>query len=102
MFENILTSEFIAALVNNPVFLGLLLAVIRSIGGYVEAMLHVRKTEAYSFIKLGETIAIYETFFVGLSQIPSMPIYLIAIIAVVVDLIRSLKKVIADMQPTGA
>lgn len=88
MFENILLLDVL----RNPVLLAALIALIRNIGGYVTSMLGVKKYVPWEPVKFGETLALYETFFVALSAIPSLPVEWIAVVAIVVDITRSIKK----------
>jgi len=91
LFENILLLDVL----KNPVLLAALIALIRNVGGYVTSMLGVKKYVPWEPVKFGETLALYETFFVALSAVPSLPVEWIAIVAISVDVVRSFKKAIA-------
>ena len=94
MFENLLS----ISLLENPILLALILAIVRNIGGFIEAKLK-NTSEKYDPNKLGATIATYETFFIGLSQLPNMPMFATGIITVAVDALRSLKVAVSTPQP---
>ncbi len=99
MFENLLNAEILT----NPILLALLIAIIRNIGGYLEAVLSAKGkgiSEKYDLTKLGSTVATYETVFIALSQVPSLPTWLIAVLAVAVDISRSVKNVIKEIPAT--
>lgn len=92
MFKNLL----IADILSNPVILAFILSTIRAIGGYITELIasYAKKQplERFKLTKYGETLAIYETFLVALTQIPNMPLYLAVIMAVVVDIVRKIQK----------
>jgi len=94
--EELLLLDFM----KNPALLALLFVIIRNVGGYITACFTAKKVLPYEWTQLGQTLTLYETFFIGLSQIPSMPIAWTAMIAVFVDIFRSFKEAIKLLQPS--
>lgn len=93
--EDLLLFDFL----KNPALLALLFVIIRNIGGYLTACFKAKKLVAYEPSQLGETLTLYETFFIGLSQIPNMPITWIAGLTVLVDILRSFKEAVKLVSP---
>ena len=95
MFENL----FLRNILENPAILALIIAIVRNIGGYIEALFEARRTGVpvkYDITKLGETIAIYETFIIALTQVPGIALNTAVVLTVIIDVLRSLKKAIAS------
>jgi hypothetical protein len=92
MFENLLLVDIL----KNPLILGAIFAIVRNIGGYATACWTAKKLLPYSGYQLLETFSLFETFFVLLMGVASLPSESAATIAVIVDILRSLKKTIAD------
>lgn len=80
----------------NPAILGLVIAVIRNIGGYAVECFNAKKLVQYEGMKLLETLTLYETFFITLGSIATLPIAYTAAATVAVDVIHSIKKVLAS------
>jgi len=78
-------------ILENPIFLAFIIAVIRNFLGFAE-MKFRGSAGKYEVSKLGETVALYEGVFISLNLIPEMPSVVIPIIAIVVDVLRSMKK----------
>jgi len=83
---------FVLDFLKNPALLALFFVIIRNIGGYLTASFKAKKLIPYDGMQFLETLTLYETFFIGLSQIPTMPIHWTATLTVLVDVIRSFKE----------
>ena len=92
MFDDLLLLDIL----KNPVLLGLLFAIIRNLGGYITECFRAKKLVPYSKSSLLETMSLYETFFITLGGVASVPQNWVAVITVLVDVIRSFKKVVED------
>jgi len=82
-------------LISNPLFLGLLVGIIRSLAGYAEMYLNNRRNglpTPYDPTKLLETLAIYEGVFIAVAVAPGIPPSVSAVLAIVVDVLRSIRK----------
>jgi len=88
MFENVFLLDFL----KNPILLALLFAVVRNIGGYLTAIFKEKKPLKYEPAKFLETLTLYETFFVALMGLTSLPVEYVAGIVVLVDVLRSVKE----------
>ena len=80
----------------NPLLLGLLIGVVRNIGGYASACIQAGKLVAYEKKKLLETLVLYETFFIAFLAVGNLPEIWAIGIAVALDGLRSLKKTIEE------
>ena len=78
----------------NPILLGLIIAIIRNIGGYIAECFNAKQLVRYEAMKLLETLTLYETFFITLGSIATLPSQYTTIVAVAVDMIRSVKKAV--------
>lgn len=87
--------EIPAIILENPFLLGLIIALVRNLFGFLEMKLR-DSSKSYDVKKLGETIMLYEAVLIPLGAIPALPTYLPPVIAFVVDALRSMKKAIAD------
>jgi len=92
MFDDLLLLDIL----KNPILLGLIFAIIRSLGGYLTECFREKKLVSYNASKLLETLTLYETFFITLNGVASVPQTWTASIVVLVDVIRSFKKVVED------
>ena len=81
-------------LLKNPALLAALIALLRTLGGYIYTMIEAKKFLPFDLVQLGANLGVYETFFVTLSAVPTMPMEWIASIAVLVDVVRSFRKAI--------
>jgi hypothetical protein len=84
----------------NPILLGLLISVIRNIGGYLTECFTQHKIVQYQGAKLLETFTLYETFFVAAGQVGGLSNGYTVILAVAVDIVRSLKKGVITAKQT--
>ncbi len=87
-------AEILDILLNNPLLLAAILAVIWNIGGYVAQLLKIKKLEPYEVTKLAETLVLFEAVFLIMSTLVGIPITWTAIAAIAVMTIRSLKSAI--------
>lgn len=78
----------------NPILLGLIFSIVRNIGGYIVECFNAKKLVPYEAMKLLETLTLYETFFIALGGIANLPATWTAIVAVAVDMLRSIKKAV--------
>jgi hypothetical protein len=78
-------------LLTNPQFVAAIIAIVWNIGGYIVTLLHIKGLEKYEVTKLGETLFLFETLFTILSTVVGVPVKYVAIIAIVLVFIRSLK-----------
>jgi len=85
---------FVLDFLKNPALLALLFVIIRNIGGYLTACFKAKELIPYESMQFLETLTLYETFFIGLSQVPSMPLHWTATLTVLVDVLRSFKEAI--------
>jgi hypothetical protein len=90
MFEKLLVQDIL----QNPVLLGLIFAIIRNIGGYAYNCFAAKKLLPYSASMLLETLTLYETFFIALSGLADLPASWAVTLTVAVDMIRSVKKAV--------
>ena len=79
------------ALIENPVLLGALLAIIRNVGGYITHLASTKKLEPWEPLKFVETLLLYETFINLLLLVPGMPTTWATALTVLIDQIRALK-----------
>jgi len=91
MYEELLVLDIL----KNPALLAAFIAVVRDLGGYIYTCLEAYKNKTgipkFSFTQLAVTMGVYETFFIALSAVPSMPTAWIATITVAVDVVRSFR-----------
>jgi hypothetical protein len=85
---------FLIDILKNPVLLAALIALIRNMGGYIYNSTEAKKLLPYQPSQLITTLGIYETVFLSLSAVPSIPVEWMPIVAVVVDIVRSFRKAI--------
>jgi len=83
--------EILDILLNNPLLLAAILAVIWNIGGYIAQLLKIKKLEPYEVTKLAETLVLFEAVFLILSTVAGIPTKYVAVAAIAVVAIRSLK-----------
>lgn len=92
-------TEILDILLNNPLLIAAVLAVVWNIAGYIAQMLKIKKLEPYEVTKLAETLVLFESVFVIMSTIAGIPVTwtTIAAIAVVIlqNIISKLKKLAA-------
>lgn len=87
--------EILQAITANPILMGALLTLIFNIGGYIGSMLKVKGVEPYDKFKALETLALFETIFIGLQGVAGIDAQYVAVIAIVINVIYSLKKTLA-------
>ena len=97
MYENVLLLD----LLKNPVLIAALIALVRTTGGYVYTMIEAKKFMHFDLVQLGANLGVYETVFLTLSAVPSMPTEWIATLAVVVDVVRSFRKAVTMPIPAS-
>jgi hypothetical protein len=79
----------------NPILLGFIIGILRNIIGYTVECFNAKKIVKYEGMKLLETLALYEGFFIALGSVANLPATWTTIAALAVDMIRSVKKAIA-------
>ena len=90
MYENVLLLD----LLKNPVLIAALIALVRTTGGYVYTMIEAKKFMHFDLVQLGANLGVYETVFLTLGVVPSMPTEWVATLAIVVDVVRSFRKAV--------
>jgi len=92
-------SEVLDILTANPLLLGAIMAVIYNIAGYIASMLKIKALEGYQVTKLGETLVIFETLFLLLSQLAGLDVKYTAVFAIGAAIVISLKNKIGASAP---
>lgn len=87
IFENLFTLE----LLENPIFIALIIGILRSVLGYLGNKLEDSKTK-FDAGKLGATLVWYETFLVMLSQHPQLGVEGAIVIGAILDVVRTASK----------
>jgi len=90
VYENVLLLDIL----KNPVLIAGLIALIRTTGGYIYTMIEAKKFMHFDLVQLGANLGVYETVFITLSAVPTMPTEWMATLAIVVDVVRSFRKAI--------
>jgi hypothetical protein len=100
MFENLINS----AILENPLFIAAVLALVRNLGGYAYNCFEAHKLLPYSASQLLVTLGLWETVFVILSGATDLGTSTTAVIAIVLDFMRGLKTAISTVSeaPTAA
>ena len=83
--------EILDMLLNNPLLLAAILAVIWNIGGYVAQLLKIKKLEPYEVTKLAETLVLFEAIFLIMSTVAGISVMWTTVAAIAVVTVRSLK-----------
>jgi len=83
--------EILDVLLNNPLLLAAILAVIWNIGGYVAQLLKIKKLEPYEVTKLAETLVLFEAIFLIMSTVAGISVMWTTVAAIAVVTVRSLK-----------
>ncbi|MGA3192669.1 MAG: hypothetical protein ABSD73_09195 [Candidatus Bathyarchaeia archaeon] len=92
MFENLLNSPIL----QNPIFVAAILAVIRNLGGYIYNCFEAKKILPYSGSQFLVTFGLWETVFVILAGGANLNSETTAVIAIALDWIRGLKTAISS------
>jgi hypothetical protein len=98
MFDNL----FLANILSNPLLFGLLVSIVRNIGGYFTECFRAHRLLPYSGSKLLETLTLYETFFVTLGGMAGLPSSYVVPITAALDVLRSFRKVVEDQTSASA
>jgi hypothetical protein len=88
------------AILGNPVVMSAILALIINVGGFIAAWAKSNGTESYDKYKALETLALFEGVFIGLQGIAGLDPKWVAVIAIAVNIIYSLKKTLAPTNTT--
>jgi hypothetical protein len=91
MFENLLNSPIL----QNPMFVAAILAVIRNLGGYIYNCFEAKKLLQYDAGQFLVTLGLWETVFVILAGGANLNSETTAVIAIALDFIRGLKTAIS-------
>ena len=86
--------EFLETVTSNAVLMGALMAVIFNVAGYIASMLKIKAFESYDLYKAAQTLALFEGIFIALQGIAGLEPKYVAIIAIIVNVIYSLKNVL--------
>jgi len=90
MFENLTLQTL-----ENPVLLAIVIAILRSVLGYLGNKFRDRK-EKFDAGKFGETLAWWETFLVLISQYPALGTEGAVVLTAVLDVIRTATKLLKE------
>lgn len=85
--------EILDVLLNNPLLIAAILAVIWNIGGYIAQLLKIKKLEPYEVTKLAETLVLFEAVFIIMSTAGISTTWT-AVAAIAVVTVRSIKSAI--------
>ena len=88
--------EILDTLANNPQIIAAVLAIIWNIGGYLAQLLKIKQLEPYEVTKLAETLVMFEAVFLILSTVAGVPMQYVAVAAIAVVVIRSLKSALTN------
>jgi hypothetical protein len=89
--------EFLEVLAANPELLGVILAIVYNIAGYIMSMLKIKSLEPYQATELAKTLVLFETLFIVLSRIGGLDPKYTTAITVILAVVISLKDKISDL-----
>ncbi len=91
MIDNLLLLDVL----KNPAILAAILAIIRNIGGYIYNCLEAKHVLPYSASDLLVTLGVWETFFITLNGVASLPVEYTTAITALIEAIRNFRNAIS-------
>jgi hypothetical protein len=98
MLQNLTTIDWtsVASILENPIILAALLAIIRNLGGYAYNCFEAKALLPYSASQFLVTLGLWETLFVALDGVVGLSATSTAIVTFALDFIRGLKTAITN------
>lgn len=84
----------------NPAVIGIIIAIIYNIGGYITACFRAKTLLAYDKFQLFTTLGLFETLFILLQGLGGLDTGIVTTIAVILNVIVSLKNYIKPTTST--